>query len=70
MDPVTCRGEADAVDATAVDPIMRRSVGRGGRVPLRDHSAAARPPNGEHARRRGDPRWHRLTRRPPSLSLR
>jgi hypothetical protein len=53
-----------------VDPVMRRSTSREGRVPLRDRSAVARPPNDEHARRQGDLRRRRLTRHPPSLSLR
>jgi hypothetical protein len=53
-----------------VDPIMHRSMGHEGRVPPRDRSAAARPPNGEHARRRGELRQCRHGRHPLILSLR
>jgi hypothetical protein len=53
-----------------VDPIMHRSMGHEGRVPSRDRSAAARPPNGEHARRQGEPRQCRHGRHPLILSLR
>jgi hypothetical protein len=53
-----------------VDPIMHRSMGHEGRVPPRDRSAAARPPKGEHARRRGELRQCRHGRHPLILSLR